>query len=144
MQHLLYTLFSSFFDYCYITSSITIDLFSVIHFSLILVNIETISLYCRLLIKKCPNHFASSFYLFVSFLYRIYCPCKINRQGKLLFLVRPVWGSQKRELRGTKLIVFGGYKGIQKTVRDSFIGSSWQMFHVCLIRQALKKVPIST
>ncbi|MDD3247503.1 MAG: transposase, partial [Methanosarcina sp.] len=33
------------------------------------------------------------------------------------------------------------HKGIQKAVRESFIGSSWQMCHVHLTRQVLKKVP---
>ena len=48
---------------------------------------------------------------------------------------------KERGLRGVKLIVSDGHKGIQKAVRESFIGSSWQMCHVHLIRQALKKVP---
>jgi transposase-like protein len=47
---------------------------------------------------------------------------------------------KERGLRGVKLIVSDGHKGIQKAVRESFIGSSWQMCHVHLIRQALKKV----
>ncbi len=48
---------------------------------------------------------------------------------------------KERGLRGAKLIVSDGYKGIQKAVRESFIGSSWQMCHVHLIRQTLEKVP---
>jgi len=48
---------------------------------------------------------------------------------------------KERGLRGFKLIVSDGHKGIQKAVREFFIGSSWQMCHVHLIRQALKKVP---
>jgi len=48
---------------------------------------------------------------------------------------------KERGLRGVKLIVSDGHKGIQKAVRESFIGSSWQMCHVHLIRQTLKKVP---
>ena len=48
---------------------------------------------------------------------------------------------KERGLRGVKLIVSDGHKGIQKAVRESFIGSSWQMCQVHLIRQALKKVP---
>jgi transposase-like protein len=48
---------------------------------------------------------------------------------------------KERGLRGVKLIVSDGHKGIQKAVRESFIGSSWQMCHIHLIRQALKKVP---
>lgn len=48
---------------------------------------------------------------------------------------------KERGLRGVKLIVSDGHKGIQKAVRESFLGSSWQMCHVHLIRQALKKVP---
>ena len=46
-----------------------------------------------------------------------------------------------RGLRGVELIVSDGHKGIQKAVKESFIGASWQMCHVHLIRQALKKVP---
>ena len=48
---------------------------------------------------------------------------------------------KERGLRGIKLIVSDGHKGIQKAVRASFIGSSWQMCHVHLTRQAVKKVP---
>ena len=48
---------------------------------------------------------------------------------------------KERGLRGVNLIVSDGHKGIQKAVRESFLGSSWQMCHVHLIRQALKKVP---
>lgn len=48
---------------------------------------------------------------------------------------------KERGLRGVKLIVSDGHKGIQKAVRASFIGSSWQMCHVHLTRQALKKIP---
>ena len=48
---------------------------------------------------------------------------------------------KERGLRGVKLVVSDGHKGIQKAVTDSFIGSSWQMCHVHLIRQVLKKVP---
>ncbi len=48
---------------------------------------------------------------------------------------------KERGLRGVKLIISDGHKGIQKAVRESFIGSSWQMCTVHLIRQALKKIP---
>ena len=48
---------------------------------------------------------------------------------------------KERGLRGVKLVVSDGHKGIQKAVAESFIGSSWQMCHVHLIRQVLKKVP---
>lgn len=48
---------------------------------------------------------------------------------------------KERGLRGVKLIVSDGHKGIQKAVRESFIGSSWQMCHVHLTRQTLKKIP---
>ena len=48
---------------------------------------------------------------------------------------------KERGLRGGKLIVSDGHKGIQKAVRESFIGSSLQMCKVHLIRQTLKKVP---
>ncbi|AKB77117.1 Mobile element protein [Methanosarcina horonobensis HB-1 = JCM 15518] len=49
---------------------------------------------------------------------------------------------KERELRGVKLIVSDCYKGIQKAVRESSTGSSWQMCHVHLIRQTLKRFPI--
>src|SRR5574344_611713 len=48
---------------------------------------------------------------------------------------------KERGLKGVKLVVSDGHKGIQKAVRESFIGSSWQMCHVHMIRQVLKKVP---
>ena len=48
---------------------------------------------------------------------------------------------KERGLRGVKLVVSDGHKGIQKAVTESLIGSSWQMCHVHLIRQVLKKVP---
>jgi hypothetical protein len=47
---------------------------------------------------------------------------------------------KERGLKGVKLIVSDGHKGIQKVVRESFIGSSWQMCHVHLIRQILMKI----
>ena len=46
---------------------------------------------------------------------------------------------KERGFRGVKLIVSDEHKGIQKDVRESFLGSSWQMCHVHLIRQALKR-----
>ena len=48
---------------------------------------------------------------------------------------------KERGLRGVKLVVSDGHKGIQKAVRVSFIGSSWQMCNVHLTRQAQRKVP---
>jgi len=48
---------------------------------------------------------------------------------------------KERGLRGVKLVVSDGHKGIQKAVSESFIGSSWQMCYVHLTRQVLKKVP---
>jgi putative transposase len=48
---------------------------------------------------------------------------------------------KERGLRGVKLVVSDGHKGIQKAVIESFIGSSWQMCYVHLTRQVLKKVP---
>ena len=48
---------------------------------------------------------------------------------------------KERGLKVFKLIVSDGHKGIQKAVRESVIGSSWQMCHVHLARQVLKKVP---
>jgi transposase-like protein len=48
---------------------------------------------------------------------------------------------KERGLGGVELIISDGHKGIQKAVKESFIGASWQMCHVHLIGQALKKVP---
>lgn len=48
---------------------------------------------------------------------------------------------KERGLKGVKLVVSDGHKGIQKAVIESFIGSSWQMCYVHLTRQVLKKVP---
>ena len=46
-----------------------------------------------------------------------------------------------RGLKGVKLVISDGHKGIQKAVETSFIGASWQMCHVHFIRAVLNKVP---
>ena len=48
---------------------------------------------------------------------------------------------KERGLRGVKLVISDGHKGIQKAVEGSFIGSSWQMCHVHFARAVLKKIP---
>jgi putative transposase len=45
-----------------------------------------------------------------------------------------------RGLSGVKLVISDGHKGIQKAVEESFLGSSWQMCHVHLIRAVLRNV----
>jgi putative transposase len=46
-----------------------------------------------------------------------------------------------RGLKGVKLVISDGHKGIQKAVETSFIGASWQICHVHFIRAVLNKVP---
>ena len=48
---------------------------------------------------------------------------------------------KERGLRGIKLTVYDGHKGIQKEVNESFHELSLQMCHIHLIRQVFKKVP---
>ena len=45
-----------------------------------------------------------------------------------------------RGLSGVKLVVSDGHKGIQKAVEKSFLGASWQMCHVNLVRAVLRNV----
>jgi transposase-like protein len=47
---------------------------------------------------------------------------------------------KKRRLREVELIISDGYKGIQKAVTASFLGSGWQMSQVHLIRAVLKTI----
>jgi len=45
-----------------------------------------------------------------------------------------------RGLSGVRLVVSDGHKGILKAVERSFLGASWQMCHVHLIRAVLRNV----
>lgn len=45
-----------------------------------------------------------------------------------------------RGLFGVQLVISDGHKGIQKAVEKSFLGASWQMCHVHLVRAALRNV----
>jgi transposase-like protein len=45
-----------------------------------------------------------------------------------------------RGLSGVKLVISDGHKGIQKAVDKSFLGASWQMCHVHLVRAVLRNV----
>lgn len=45
-----------------------------------------------------------------------------------------------RGLSGVKLVISDGHKGIQKAVEESFLGASWQMCHVHLVRAVLRNV----
>lgn len=45
-----------------------------------------------------------------------------------------------RGLSGVKLLISDGHKGIQKAVEKSFLGASWQMCHVHLVRAVLRNV----
>jgi putative transposase len=45
-----------------------------------------------------------------------------------------------RGLSGVKLVISDGHKGIQKAVEKSFLGVSWQMCHVHLVRAVLRNV----
>ncbi len=57
-----------------------------------------------------------------------------------LFWKDPFDDMKERGLRGIKLTVYDGHKGIQKVVNESFHELSSQMCHIHLIRQVLKKV----
>jgi putative transposase len=48
---------------------------------------------------------------------------------------------KQRGLSGVELVVSDGHKGIQKAVRESFLGASWQMCHVHFMRAVLKNIP---
>ena len=45
-----------------------------------------------------------------------------------------------RGLRGVKLVISDGHKGIQKAVSESFLGASWQMCNVHFERAVLKSI----
>lgn len=46
-----------------------------------------------------------------------------------------------RGLKGVKLVISDGHKGIQKAVEKSFLGASWQMCNVHFMRAVLKNIP---
>jgi transposase-like protein len=50
-------------------------------------------------------------------------------------------GLTVRGLRGVKLVISDGHKGIQKAVVRNFIGASWQMCNVHFMRAVLKSIP---
>jgi len=50
-------------------------------------------------------------------------------------------GLKARGLRGVKLVISDGHKGIQKAVKECFLGASWQMCTVHFMRAVLKNVP---
>lgn len=57
----------------------------------------------------------------------------------------PFWSGlfqdlKDRGLSGVKLVISDGHKGIQKAVEKSFLGASWQMCHVHLVRAVLRNV----
>ena len=58
----------------------------------------------------------------------------------------PAWESlfaelKERGLKGVKLVISDGHKGIQKAVEKAFLGSSWQMCAVHFMRAVLKNIP---
>jgi putative transposase len=50
-------------------------------------------------------------------------------------------GLKSRGLRGVKLVISDGHKGIQKAVKECFLGASWQMCIVHFMRAVLKNIP---
>jgi len=50
-------------------------------------------------------------------------------------------GLKARGLRGVKLVISDGHKGIQKAVKECFLGASWQMCTVHFMRAVLKNIP---
>ena len=46
-----------------------------------------------------------------------------------------------RGLRGVKLVISDGHKGIQNAVTSHFLGASWQMCNVHFVRAVLKNIP---
>ena len=48
---------------------------------------------------------------------------------------------KSRGLRGVKLVISDGHKGIKAAVEKSFMRASWQMCHVHFVRDVLRKVP---
>lgn len=58
----------------------------------------------------------------------------------------PVWEGffeelKDRGLKGIKLVISDGHKGIQKAVEKGFLGASWQMCNVHFMRAVLKNIP---
>lgn len=47
-----------------------------------------------------------------------------------------------RGISGVKLVVSDGHKGIQKAVRESFLGSSWQMCLIHYLRAIMRYIPV--
>jgi transposase-like protein len=50
-------------------------------------------------------------------------------------------GLKSRGLRGVQLVISDGHKGIQKAVKECFLGASWQMCTVHFMRAVLKNIP---
>jgi len=50
-------------------------------------------------------------------------------------------GLKARGLRGVMLVISDGHKGIQKAVKECFLGASWQMCTVHFMRAVLKNIP---
>jgi putative transposase len=50
-------------------------------------------------------------------------------------------GLKARGLRGVKLVISDGHKGIQNAVKSQFLGASWQMCNVHFVRAVLKNIP---
>jgi putative transposase len=48
---------------------------------------------------------------------------------------------KSRGLRGVKLVISDGHKGIQKAVSKCFLGASWQMCTVHFMRAVLRNIP---
>ena len=63
---------------------------------------------------------------------------KSEREG---FWLEEFEGLKKQGLRGVKLVISDGHKGIGVAVKKAFLGSSWQMCHVHFVRDVMKKVP---
>ena len=50
-------------------------------------------------------------------------------------------GLKVRGLKGVKLLISDGHKGIQAAVEKAFLGASWQMCNVHFMRAVLKNIP---
>jgi putative transposase len=50
-------------------------------------------------------------------------------------------GLKARGLRGVEMVIPDGHKGIQKAVKECFLGASWQMCVVHFMRAVLKNIP---
>jgi len=48
---------------------------------------------------------------------------------------------KNRGLKGVKLVISDGHKGIQAAVEKTFLGASWQMCNVHFMRAVLKNIP---